>query len=147
MSWCHEQRSQSLYRQGLVFTGKKAARPPHHQVSIPLSAGLGFHTPIVTATTICPSGLNPFIGRAWFSLKQETREQRARAKVSIPLSAGLGFHLWLALRDHPYQESLNPFIGRAWFSRDQRREYHLPLKGSQSLYRQGLVFTSPWLAC
>ena len=41
-------RSQSLYRQGLVFTKKLSKRKRVKNVSIPLSAGLSFHS---TSTT------------------------------------------------------------------------------------------------
>ena len=85
--------SQSLYRQGLVFTRRaKFDEMLKAEVSIPLSAGLGFH-------------------------QYAGRNDAHAPEVSIPLSAGLGFHLCYRLRIERMPDA------------------------SQSLYRQGLVFT------
>jgi len=61
--------------------------------------------------------------------------------VSIPLSAGLGFHCIMFTAIRQFMAGLNPFIGRAWFSQVVKSMKDIGDLASQSLYRQGLVFT------
>ena len=156
--------SQSLYRQGLVFTpapeyyrffmtslnpfigrawfshlGRKTFTLTQCLVSIPLSAGLGFHKQKALTTNKPAKGLNPFIGRAWFSRVAEPAGDGGRSWSQSLYRQGLVFTEEVVnLKDLFY--GLNPFIGRAWFSL-QRTLVCYPPEMSQSLYRQGLVFT------
>jgi len=113
----------------------------HTNVSIPLSAGLGFHCCAVNFDCVSYGGcLNPFIGRAWFSLTW-TCQKKGTLRMSQSLyRQGLVFTINRLAGTDPAAKGLNPFIGRAWFSPITRDERIIGLM-SQSLYRQGLVFT------